>query len=70
MINVAVRNEVVFGNVNDDIRFYFQEYGKELAHESMCKVRMRVVFNTALQCKGLTAENRQSILNWHNQNPI
>ena len=67
---MSLRNEVVFGNVNDDVRFYFEEFGTQHAHKSMCKVRMRVIFNHALQQKGLTIENKASIMKWHNQNPI
>lgn len=69
MVNLAVRNEVIFGNVNDDIRFYFQEFGKKVAHESMCKPRMRMIFNQALQNRALTNDNRNLIMDWHNQNP-
>ncbi len=60
---------VIFRNVNDDIRFYFKEFGAKLGHESMNEVRMREIFNHALQEKTLTDTNRRSILKWLTNHP-
>lgn len=65
---MEVRNEVIFGNVNDDIRTYFNEFGTVVGHELMCKTRMRVIFNQALTYKNLTAENKAAIMSWHKNN--